>query len=205
MILVIDLTLEIRNLTFNLFMFSSSEKSFLLSLAKESIEYFATTGMIFDISEAELPTKKLAEPLACFITLTINNKLRGCIGHLETSQPLYKEVIGDAISAAFNDTRFEPLSRKEFEQLETEISVLTKPKEIKFSSPEDLLNKINSDIDGIIIEKDNNNATYLPQVWEDLPSKEEFLSSLCLKAGFNEDEWKKPGMKIYNYQVEIVK
>lgn len=177
----------------------------MLGLARRAIGHYIETSNLLEIPESELPSKKLKENLACFVTLTINGKLRGCIGHLEAVEPLYQDIIGNAVSAAFNDYRFEQLTKKEFAGTDIEISVLSKPEPLSFSSPEDLLDKLKPDIDGIILRKGDLSATYLPQVWEELPDKNLFLSSLCEKAGLGVMDWKKPGIEIGTYTVEAVK
>ena len=119
-------------------------------------------------------------------------------------QPLYQDVIDNTINASFRDYRFGRLDKSELNQIKIEISVLTIPKKLNFSSPEELLKKLNSKI-GVILKKGYFSATYLPQVWEDIPDKTEFLSSLCLKAGLPADSWRKPGIEIETYGVEKIK
>ena len=82
---------------------------------------------------------------------------------------------------------------------------MTVPVELNFSSPEDLLNKLRPQVDGVIIKFKENSATYLLQVWEELPDKTQFLDSLCQKAGLMVGDWKKQGVKVWIYQVEFIK
>ena len=118
-------------------------------------------------------------------------------------QEIYKDVIENALAAAFEDTRFSPLEKEEMGDIEIEISVLTKPEPLVYSSPDDLLNKLQPLRDGVIIRKGRYGATYLPQVWEGLSDKNEFMSSLCLKAGLSEDEWRRGDLKVFTYQAEV--
>jgi len=148
--------------------------------------------------------KKYSEKQACFVTLTKNGNLRGCVGSLYAHQPLYKDVIDNTINAAFNDYRFTPLSESELSCIKIEISVLSVAKKLDFSSSDELLKKLNHNM-GVILKKGSYSATYLPQVWEELPDKIEFLSSLCLKAGLPSDSWKREGIEVYTYTVEKVK
>lgn len=142
--------------------------------------------------------KKYSEKKACFVTLTINNRLRGCIGSLTPIKPLWMDVVDNAINAAFNDYRFKPLSKKEFEKIKIEVSVLSNAKEIKYNNSNDLLNKIKKNY-GLILSKNSFSSTFLPQVWEQINTKKEFLEELSLKAGLKKDDWKTS--KIFYYTV----
>lgn len=184
-------------------MFTQIEKQYIQDLAYQSIAHYFSNGSPLESPESD-PSENLYKPGACFVTLTINGELRGCIGHTVPTQPLYLDIVENAFASAFNDIRFSPLSFEEFKQTEIEVSVLTTPKLLVYTSSEDLLNQLRPNIDGVIIQKDDNGATYLPQVWEDLSDKEEFLSSLCEKAGLLSDEWKKEGMKVWTYEIEKV-
>jgi len=184
--------------------FTVQEKKYILDLAHRSIEHRLATGGVLKISEQDLPVR-LKERLACFATLTLDNELRGCIGHIEAVQSLYLDVIQNAVAAAFEDPRFSPLTVDEFKKIKIEVSILSNPIPLDFVSSVDLLDKLRPNIDGVIIQKGRSGATYLPQVWDDLPDKKEFLSSLCLKAGLEPDEWTKPGMSVWTYQVEAIK
>jgi len=185
-------------------MFNADEKQFILNLARQSIGYYFDNQKLLKIYVDSLPSEKLKEDLACFVTLTINGQLRGCIGHLEPIQPLYLDIIENAVGSAFDDNRFLPLTRDEFKKIKIELSVLSKPAEIKFTDSNDLLKKITPQTDGIIIKRGSYGATYLPQVWEDLPDKSEFLSSLCQKAGLAASDWNSPGTRIWKYRVEKI-
>jgi len=183
------------------FSLSSAEKKFCVSLAKRSIEYSFTHEGLLRLNDEELALvpKKLLEKKACFVTLMINNKLKGCIGHLVPVQLLFKDIISNAYSAAFSDIRFNPLEEKEFESLTIEVSILTDPIDLKYSDSKDLLKKIVAGKDGLIIRKGYFSATFLPSVWEDLPKKEDFLSELCQKAGLSPKEWQKGDLIVQRY------
>lgn len=180
------------------FSLSEREKKFCGSLAHKSIEYFFDNGALLKVEKEDVP-EKLLEKKACFVTLTKNGNLRGCIGHLEAVRPLYVGIIENAVNAAFCDSRFPPLGRDELSSLKVEVSVLTDPIEVKFSSCDVLLKKISAGKDGLIIQKGDCSATFLPSVWEELPEKEEFLSHLCLKAGLSAEEWRLPGIRVLKY------
>ena len=137
-----------------------------------------------------------------FVTLKINERLRGCIGNLTSDTPLASGVRRNAINAAFHDPRFEPLSTSELERVEIEISILSEPRPLQYRDSEDLINKLRPQIDGVIIRKDQASATFLPQVWEQLPRPQDFLAHLCMKAGLAADSWQNPELEISTYQVQ---
>lgn len=136
-----------------------------------------------------------------FVTLRIDKNLRGCIGSIEAHESLYLDVAENAIHAAFFDPRFEPLTKEEAQKIGIEISVLSRPKPLSFISPEDLLAKLQPNKDGVVLKFGLKRATFLPQVWEELPDKKDFLGHLCSKAGLDRDCWKKRGVEIDVYHV----
>jgi AmmeMemoRadiSam system protein A len=156
-----------------------------------------TEQMRSALSDASLQT-----PCGTFVTLKHHGRLRGCIGSLSASDPLAEGVRRNAINAAFHDPRFSPLTESELSQIEIEVSVLTEPQPLAFSDPEDLLRKLRPNIDGVIIRQGYASATFLPQVWDQLPQKEAFLGQLCLKAGLPRDAWKRGKLEVSTYQVQ---
>jgi len=154
------------------------------------------------IPDNELADPALQEQRGTFVTLKIRNQLRGCMGCLTPSETIIEGVRRNAINAAFNDSRFPALTALELEQAEIEVSILTEPRELEYGDGSDLLEKLRPDIDGVIISKGMARATFLPQVWEQLPGTEEFLAHLCKKAGLSPDEWKKGEMNVSIYQVQ---
>ena len=126
---------------------------------------------------------------ATFVTLNEYGELRGCIGHLEAIQPLIKDVADNAFSAAFQDNRFPPLQKDEFDQIDIHISVLSLPQPLSFSSEQDLLQQIRPGVDGLILQDGYYRGTFLPSVWEQLPTREEFLAHLKIKAGLPANYW----------------
>ncbi len=126
---------------------------------------------------------QLGEPGAVFVTINERSSLRGCIGSLVPHRPLIDDIIENAKAAAFADPRFPPLSPEEFDQITIEISVLGEPKPLEYSDIEDLKRKIRPGIDGVVLQLDGHQATFLPQVWEELPDFDQFFAHLCMKAG----------------------
>jgi len=146
--------------------------------------------------------KKYYDKKACFVTLTISGKLRGCIGSLVAIKPLWQDVVDNAINAAFNEYRFSPLKKDELEKIKIEVSILSEAKPLDFKNPTELLKKIKKNY-GLIVEKNDRSATFLPQVWEQIPDKKQFLEELSMKSGLSKDSWKTAN--IYYYTVEFFK
>jgi len=143
----------------------------------------------------------LDEPAATFVTLTLHGQLRGCIGSLEAHRSLYDDVTHNARAAAFGDPRFPPLAADEFPAVRIEVSVLTAPQPLQFSSEADALRRLRPGIDGVILQYGRRRATFLPQVWEQLPEPREFLAHLKQKAGLPAD-FRADDMRLAVYQVE---
>jgi AmmeMemoRadiSam system protein A len=154
------------------------------------------------ISDTDLADPAFREQRGTFVTLKIRNQLRGCMGCLTPSETIREGIQRNAINAAFNDPRFPELSEQELQQAQIEVSILTSPLELEYSDGNELLKKLRPGIDGVIISKGMARATFLPQVWEQLPATEDFLAHLCRKAGFSSDEWKKAEMGVSTYQVQ---
>jgi MEMO1 family protein len=126
---------------------------------------------------------------ATFVTLKRAGDLRGCMGSLEAKRPLIEDVEANALAAAFHDPRFTPLTRGEFESTHIEVSLLSSSAAIAFSDESDLLRQLKPHIDGLILQCGERRATFLPQVWEQLPSPQQFLLQLKRKAGLASDYW----------------
>ena len=139
-------------------------------------------------------------PGASFVTLTIDGDLRGCIGSLEAWRPLRDDVKSNAVSAAFRDPRFRPLSQAEFAQTAIEVSVLAKPEPMAFDSRDDLERQLRPGVDGLILSARGHRGTFLPQVWEQLPRPAEFVDHLLRKAGLPASYWG-PDVAVSRYTV----
>jgi len=193
--------MEVRHMEKRNGFLTKEQGEFLLRVARDAIkaELF---GKDFKRTPLEDLPEELKKPGAAFVTITENGQLRGCIGHIIAREPLIRSVEDNAIAAAFEDPRFFPLRKDEFKDIKIEVSVLTEPRPLKYEDADDLLNKLRPGIDGVIIKKGPYTATFLPQVWEQLPSKELFLEHLCLKAGLPSDEWRKGKLEVFTYQVQ---
>jgi len=182
-------------------MYSESQKEALLKLARQSILHYFKTSRTLKVNQTDID-EDYKRNRAVFVTLSMGGDLRGCIGSLEATQPLYKDIIENSVRAAFFDPRFEAVSEEELNDISIEISVLSKPEKIPFSGFEDLINKITPFKDGIVLKKGIAKATYLPQVWKQIPKAETFLSSLCVKAGLDPESWKDNDIEIEKYHIE---
>ncbi len=126
---------------------------------------------------------------ATFVTLTLDGQLRGCIGSLEACSSVLDDVRHNAVSSAFHDPRFDPLSKEEFQNVVIEVSLLSNPEPISHSGEMDALSKLTPGKDGVVLQYGGHRATYLPQVWEQLPETDLFIAKLKRKAGLAEDFW----------------
>ena len=180
---------------------TSEEKQALLQLARRTIEQCVRGGELPAL-EPEGMTPRLKERGASFVTLTIRGQLRGCIGALEPYQPLVDDVREHALAAALEDPRFPPVMPEELEQIEIEVSRLTLPQRLEYSTEADLLMRLRPNIDGVILRDGMSRATFLPQVWEKIPNTAEFLDNLCMKMGAMPGTWRKKHLEVQTYQVE---
>lgn len=151
---------------------------------------------------SDIPDTLLNEKRGVFVTLHKNGKLRGCIGNIEPEKSVMEGVRENAVHAAFDDTRFTSLTKEEFKDIDIEVSLLTPPQKMHFSNTREMLDLLTPCTDGVIVEKDMNRATFLPQVWEQLPDPESFLRQLCMKAGCDPDAWQTGDLDLYTYQVQ---
>jgi len=179
--------------------FTAAERSQLLSLARQSLKNAVAKAA--PPNTTGLPAK-FAEKKGCFVTLTTHGQLRGCIGNILPQQPLDRAIVENAKNAALHDPRFDPVQPGDLANIEIEISVLTEPVPLPFNSPEDLLAKLRPHRDGVVLKIGDRMATYLPQVWSQIPEKAAFLDSLSQKAGCVRSAWRNPGTEVFVYQVE---
>ncbi len=176
----------------------------LIQVARRTIA--ARLGTLED-SEKVVPDRDLADPAfrekrGTFVTIKLKGQLRGCMGCLTPSESILEGIQRNAINSSFNDPRFPALSATELNQARIDISILTEPCELEYNGGEDLLVKLRRNIDGVTIKKGGARATFLPQVWEQLPRTEDFLAHLCRKAGLPPDEWRRGELGVSIYQVQ---
>lgn len=173
---------------------SKEQQKYLLGLARKAIKQYLDSGKKLKI---KIEDKRLKEKRGAFVTLKANDQLRGCIGYPLPYKPLFETIIDIAVSAATQDFRFQPLTLEELSETKIEISVLSLPKAVQN------IKEIEVGKHGIIISRGPNKGLLLPQVpmeWNwDL---ETYLGHGCLKAGLQEDEWKK-GARIEIFSAQV--
>jgi len=134
-------------------------------------------------------TEWLYEPGATFVTLTCAGALRGCIGSLVAERPLRADLENNALAAAFSDPRFPPLSKREYREIEVEVSLISPMQPVTVESEIHALSLLRPGVDGVLLEYGRRRGTFLPQVWEQLPEPRAFLTHLKKKAGLPADFW----------------
>jgi AmmeMemoRadiSam system protein A len=169
-------------------MYTAIQRQQMLSIAYDSIQHGLNLGtrIVLDLKKY---SRDLQEHRACFVTLEIDELLRGCIGSLIAREPLVENIAYNAHSAAFHDPRFEPLQHDELPLLKISIAILSDSVPIAFSSEQELLEQIHPNIDGLILREGALCSTFLPAVWQQLPDPKDFLRHLKTKAGLDENYW----------------
>jgi AmmeMemoRadiSam system protein A len=180
---------------------SNQDKIYLLDLARTAINQAVSRQAPPKIDLSGLSDILKADG-ASFVTLTKDHNLRGCIGALEAYQPLALDVCEHAAAAAIEDYRFPPVSASELASISIEISRLTRPQAQEYLDADALIGMLRPGIDGVILMDSLRRATFLPQVWEQLPNPEDFLAHLCHKMGANPDAWRRNHLSVSTYQVE---
>ena len=180
---------------------SIRDKKALLRLARSAIE--AKLVKDVKVERPEEPSLILKENRGCFVTLHKYGQLRGCIGTIEPICPLAECVEKNAQNAAFRDPRFPCLGAEELPEIDIEVSILSVPERLRFRDGDDLKRQLRPNVHGVILSRGMHRSTFLPQVWEQLPDKEQFLEHLCLKGGMPANAWKDPATSVEVYQAEV--
>ncbi|MFA9419259.1 MAG: AmmeMemoRadiSam system protein A [Gammaproteobacteria bacterium] len=167
---------------------SEAEKLRLLEIARQSIESGLNGDGLLHL-DSLLLDGTLAAQLGVFVTLTQLEELRGCMGALESSDPLAHTVVSCAFNAAFRDPRFPRLNTSEMADTRIEISVLSRMEPLVVTDRTNLLSKLRPHVDGLLLEDGRYRSTFLPGVWEKISDPDEFLQQLLLKAGLSPDYW----------------
>ncbi len=181
------------------------DKTYLINIAADAILEVLEKRHIIARERLLQEHPELGEYAATFVTLELNHSLRGCIGSLVARRTLLEDIISNAKAAAFDDPRFMPLSKREFdaEDFHIEVSLLSEPRQLHYESIEELYERVRPGIDGVILKYGVHQATYLPQVWEQLPRTEDFFASLCQKAQMQAN-CLHHHPEIYTYEVEKI-
>lgn len=182
-------------------MLTDHQKKILLRLARQTIEEELGQPAKDPLLTKELHDPELRQHRGVFVTLNFDGMLRGCIGSLLGLEPLIAGVRRHAVNAALRDNRFPLLTVNELPDVVIEISVLTPPQNLKYTDSNDLIDRLRPGIDGVILKIPGGaGATFLPQVWEQIPEAETFLRHLCLKAGLPADSWRHGNLTVQTYQ-----
>lgn len=179
---------------------SISRGARLLQLARSVLS--CRLGLSSDVDRGDLDDDPFQRHCGTFVTLKIGDSLRGCIGNLEAEGSLVESIERNALGAAFHDHRFKPLTPEELEEVRIDISLLSSPVLLNYRDGDDLIKKLNPQTDGVILRHGRSGATFLPQVWHQLPDPVAFLEHLCRKAGLTETVWRTEHPDIYIYQVQ---
>jgi uncharacterized protein (TIGR00296 family) len=189
----------------NLEPFSLDDGRLLISFARENIEFFLKHNRRIPVPEAI--KKRFSDKYGAFVTLNIynvsGNPLRGCIGYIEPTYPLYDVVHNVSISSAIEDPRFPSVTLQEMDNIVIELSILTPPELVKADTPDEYINQIVVGRDGLIAEKGWRRGLLLPQVPVDHDRNwdvETFLSHTCMKAGLHAGAWRETSTKIYAFK-----
>ena len=177
---------------------TQNQQKELLRLARQTIAKGCLEGLPPKAGHGNLPAVFL-QHRACFVSLHKHGNLRGCIGSIEAYRPLLDDVVNNAFASAFRDHRFAPVQEHELTDLHIEISILTPKQLMAVNTEAELLADLRPGMDGLLIDSTRYHATFLPQVWEQLPEPERFLGHLKQKAGMPADIWP-DDMKCYKYQ-----
>jgi AmmeMemoRadiSam system protein A len=171
---------------------SVQARSTLLALSKKALLQMLDDRQIVHPDLTALPTE-LHKPAPIFVTLRLGSTLRGCLGHLQCTQPLAHEVMDTVVASATEDPRFEPLTKDEFPALNVEISVLSPFQ--RTTSPIEIIPGQH----GVMVQRGLRKGLFLPQVWHETGwDKEKFLSELCqTKTGLPAIAWKDPDTELW--------
>ncbi len=172
-------------------------------LARQSIEEHLGLQVTAPVSTEELTSPFFLQQCGVFVTIYKQGALRGCIGSLTSKEPVREGIRRQAVNSALYDHRFNPVREEELADLQIEVSVLSVPEELNYTDADELVELLRPGIDGVIIASPaGKSATFLPQVWKQLPEPVAFLKHLCRKAGLADNFWKKGQLSVKTYTVQ---
>lgn len=184
---------------------TQDEGGFLVHLARKEIASVLSGRGNLGVNEKEVP-RALLRRGAAFVSLTGATGLRGCmIDRFDAHEPLYRNVLRNAVLAATGDARFSPVTLGEVPSLGIEVSILGPLEPLRFRSPDELAERLVPGRDGVLLTTEVGQSTFLPQVWREYPDSATFLSRLCEKQGANADRWRKsPPVRVEVYRATVV-
>ncbi len=175
---------------------TKEEKNILLKIARESINSVFTKEVITEPDYEKHPVFK--SHAGAFVTLTMQDTLRGCIGYIVSDQPLFKTISDAAVQASQGDPRFQPVRQSEIKNLSIEISILSEP------FPLNSYDEIEIGKHGLILEEKNRRGLLLPQVpVEHHMNRDQYLDSICRKAGFPAEYWKTKQLALSGFTAAV--
>ncbi len=182
--------------------FTAEQRRVLLNTAHAAIDHGLNQAKHLPIQLHDYD-EQLQQQQASFVTLEINDQLRGCMGSLSAIRPLIADVAHNAFMAAFHDPRFYALKNSERALLQIAISVLSVPEDLSVTDEADLLQQLRPHIDGLILHMGSHSATFLPAVWQSLSNPQDFLNQLKRKAGLPADYWSRK-LQFQRYTTQLI-
>jgi len=186
--------------------YSDEDGKFLVRLARKTVDEYVTQKRKPETPEDTSEQLRLKSGVFVTLNSISGNQviLRGCIGRPYPTQPLVEATIDSSVDSAVNDPRFPQVTPTELDNIIIDLSVLTPPKKIEYTNPEDLLNLVKVGRDGLIAVRGMWKGLLLPQVPVDWNwNTQEFLEHTCNKAGLPEDAWKDQETEFMSFQAEI--
>jgi AmmeMemoRadiSam system protein B/AmmeMemoRadiSam system protein A len=186
------------------FFLSTEFQKDIVHFLRYCLESYLHDKTIPDIADIAKKYPQLTEEIPCFVTLNKANNLRGCIGSIQPVRSLHQDLVINCIKAACEDPRFKPMEENELADIQIEVSILGSPKFLKVRSEFELLNALEPHKHGVIIQQKNKRATFLPQVWDKVHNKIDFLNQLCRKAGLKPEAWRIPKERVQVFVYEVI-
>ena len=180
---------------------AEADRNRLLSACMSALERAARNGGKAPAPSLAAESPGLSPWRATFVTLTENERLRGCIGSLKPHRPLIDDALANAAQAAFADPRFSPLKESELIGLHLDVSILSHPRPLPAGSESELAAALEPDRDGLILTAGKRRALFLPSVWRHVLDARAFVRALKAKAGFEANRWPE-GVQASRFRVE---
>jgi AmmeMemoRadiSam system protein A len=178
---------------------SPTTRRWLLDLARSTVRSALDSGGL-EMPDPDTVPPEATGPGAAFVTLRRDGRLLGCIGSIEPRRPLADDVAAHAYDAAFRDPRLPAVTLDDWEHMDVEVSVLGPLERLDVHDRAGLLAAIRPGLDGVLLTSREGRGTFLPSVWHQVGSPEEFLDLLWRKAGLRAGRWPSD-LVVERYQV----